>query len=255
MSSLILCHRQVARQPYEIDRVHRRIYTIEELCYYICNHIYLLDHTLMNRRLCRWIEMELGLKDLSQALSSCLDSGGMLEEFMMTILKASNIYTPADLNRIQGVLEHTFSQKEEERMKSKGDRLWERGEYEGAILVYQSILSRPKEDSLGASFYGKVYANLGAAYGRLLLYTESMNYYKKACESLKEAAVVKAYLYACFKALPQVEYVKMLSGNALYLSMDASLKEELRKSELEKEPICTPEELVLWKKEYKGLTT
>ena len=34
MGSLILCYKKKARQPYEITRIHRKIYTIEELCYY-----------------------------------------------------------------------------------------------------------------------------------------------------------------------------------------------------------------------------
>ena len=38
MGSLILCHRKRARQPYVIARIHMRVYTIEELCYYICNN-------------------------------------------------------------------------------------------------------------------------------------------------------------------------------------------------------------------------
>ena len=58
MGSLILCHKKRAKQPYMITRVHIRIYTIEELCYYICNNLYLIDYTLMNRQLCEWIREE-----------------------------------------------------------------------------------------------------------------------------------------------------------------------------------------------------
>ncbi len=32
MGSLILCHRKHALHPYDITRIHRKIYTIEELC-------------------------------------------------------------------------------------------------------------------------------------------------------------------------------------------------------------------------------
>ena len=59
MGSLILCHKKRAKRPFEISRVHMRIYTIEELCYYICNNLYLIDYTIVNERLCRWIGDEL----------------------------------------------------------------------------------------------------------------------------------------------------------------------------------------------------
>ena len=59
MGSLILCHRKKAKHPYEIARIHKRIYTIEELCYYFCNNLYLVDYTIVNRQLCDWLEEEL----------------------------------------------------------------------------------------------------------------------------------------------------------------------------------------------------
>ena len=61
MGSLILCHKKRAKRPFEISRVHMRIYTIEELCYYICNNLYLIDYTIVNERLCRWVGDELEL--------------------------------------------------------------------------------------------------------------------------------------------------------------------------------------------------
>ena len=68
MGSLILCHKKRAKRPFEISRVHMRIYTIEELCYYICNNLYLIDYTIVNERLCRWIGDELELPELSSEL-------------------------------------------------------------------------------------------------------------------------------------------------------------------------------------------
>ena len=56
MGSIILCHKKKARRPYEITRVHRKIYTIEELCFFLCNHLYLIDYTIMNEQLCDWLE-------------------------------------------------------------------------------------------------------------------------------------------------------------------------------------------------------
>lgn len=52
MGSLILCHNKKASQPYKITRIHRKIYTIEELCYYLYNNLYLIDYTIMNEKIC-----------------------------------------------------------------------------------------------------------------------------------------------------------------------------------------------------------
>ena len=105
MGSLILCHKKRAKRPFEISRVHMRIYTIEELCYYICNNLYLIDYTIVNERLCRWIGDELELPELSSELRRLLRENGSMEEFVLTILKESNIYAAAEIHKMQSVLE------------------------------------------------------------------------------------------------------------------------------------------------------
>ena len=141
MGSLILCHKKRAKQPYEISRVHMRIYTIEELCYYICNNLYLIDYTIINRQLCDWIGDELELSGLAETLREELRQNCSMEQFVLTILKESTIYAAADINRIQNILEHLQNQKDVERTKYKADSLQGSGEYETAILVYQSIIN------------------------------------------------------------------------------------------------------------------
>ena len=59
MGSLILCHDKHATHPYEITRIHCKIFTLEELCYYLCNNLYLIDYTIMNQQLLSWLEEEL----------------------------------------------------------------------------------------------------------------------------------------------------------------------------------------------------
>ena len=68
MGSLILCHKKKAKHPYEISRIHTRISTLEELCYYLCNNLYLIDYTIMNEPLCTWLDEEIGMKELAEQL-------------------------------------------------------------------------------------------------------------------------------------------------------------------------------------------
>ena len=82
--------------------------------------------------------------------------------------------------RIQNVLEHLKNQKDIERQKFKGDNLLESGELEEAILVYQAILNQEKDETVDDKFYGRIYAGLGAAYGRLFLYQEAARMYDRA---------------------------------------------------------------------------
>ena len=134
MGSLILCHDRHAAHPYEITRIHCRIFTIEELCYYLCNNLYLIDYTIMNEQLCTWLDDELGMNSLAEGLRDVLRLHGSVEKFVLTILKASRIYREPEMIRIQNVLEHLKNQKDIERQKYKGDNLLESGEVDSIVI-------------------------------------------------------------------------------------------------------------------------
>lgn len=253
MGSLILCHKKRAKQPYEITRVHMRIYTIEELCYYLCNNLYLIDYTIMNRQLCDWLSDELELLRLAEELRTGLDENCSVEQFVTTILKESTIYSTFELNKIQNVLEHLKNQKDVEREKYKADSLFNSGEYATAILVYQSIVNKEWDDSVEKAFYGRIYACLGASYGRIFLYEEAARMYQEAYRICEDNDILKAYLYSCYRAFPEEQYVKMLSGNPVYLSMDSLLKEEMKRLRKQVDMDVKEEEYARWKKEYRRI--
>lgn len=254
MGSLILCHKKRAKRPYEISRAHKRIYTIEELCYYICNNLYLIDHTIMNRRLCDWLDDELELTGMAEELRRDLDQNATLSEFVLTILKGSVIYAPLEITKIQNLLEKLQNQKDVEKAKYKADTLLKAGEYAAAILVYQSVLNKEWDDSVPKEFYGRIYACLGSAYGCLFLYEEAAAMYKEAYQICEEADMLKAYLYACQRYLPEEEYVKMLSGNSVLLSMSSLIREEIERAKKDVDMDIDMEEkqLRIWKKEYRN---
>lgn len=253
MGSLILCHNKRAKQPYEITRVHIKIYTIEELCYYICNNLYLIDHTIMNRQLCEWIASELGMETLAEELVELLVQKCSQEHFVLAILRGSVIYGNADINKMQVVLERLKNQKEVEKRKYKADSLLESGEYAAAILVYQSIINGERDESVDKKFYGNIYACLGTAYGRLFLYAEAAEAYKEAYKICEDAYMLKAYLYSCYRSMPEAEYVKMLSGNAVFLNMNAVLKEDLKAVKRKEDMDLDRKNVELWKKEYRRI--
>lgn len=253
MGSLILCHKKKARHPYEISRIHRRIYTIEELCYYLCNNLYLIDYTIINEQLCKWMSDELELSELSELLMDMLKNHGSVEQFVLHILNASGIYTQGELAHIQNVLEKLKNQKEVERQKFKADSLMETGELESAILVYMSIVNGDRDESVDSRFYGRVYACLAGAYGRAFLYEESARMYEKAYKICEDSKMLEGYLYACYRYLPVDEYQKMITENDVLLNVDNKLAEKIAdtRSNISIDP--SKELLEEWKKEYRRI--
>ena len=255
MSSLILCHKKKARNAYEIARIHRRIYTIEELCYYLCNHLYLVDYTIMNEKLCDWLTEELELSDLADTLREMLEQNASMEQFVVMILSYSSIYTTAELSRIQDVLDSLKNQRPIEKQKYKADNLLESGSVKSAIIAYQEIIHGERDESIDGKFYGKVYACLGAAYGRLFLYEEAAKMYEAAYQICEEEAMLKAYLYACRKYMNKEAYLSLIQKSVVYQSADNLISEQITEIENRVKVLQYEDTLENWKNQYRRIST
>lgn len=253
MGSIILCHKKKAREPFEIARIKRRIYTIEELCYYLCSHLYLIDHTIMNQQLCDWLRQELELGDLADTLKNHLQQNASKEQFVMTILTASAIYSAAELNQMQDILKKFKNQKPVEKQKFKADNLLQNNSVKAAISIYQSILRDEKDDSVDGKFYGKVYGCIGAAYGRLFLYKEAAKMYEAAYQICEQESMLQAYLYACKKYMSNVEYSNLVQKSPLYQKIDKWIEEERQRLEDEVQYLAKEDTLSKWKDHYRKM--
>lgn len=255
MSSLILCHKKKAKQPYDVAQIQRKIYTIEELCYYLCNHLYLVDYTIMNEKLCDWLDEELELGELADNLRHLLEQNGTVEQFVITILAYSSIYTTGELSQIQDVLDRLKNQKPLEKQKYKADNLLTSGSVKSAIMVYQAILYGERDESLEGKFYGKVYGCLGAAYGRLFLYEEAARMYQAAFQICEEKSMLKAYLYACRRYMNGEAYQQLLLKSPIYMDMEAELADEVMSIENSVQVLQYEDTLENWKNQYRRIST
>ena len=73
MSGYYLCRTECAVRPFYIESIGRNIYSLEELCYYFSHYVYLIDESVVNVTLCRWIGTELGLVKLQNRLLRALE--------------------------------------------------------------------------------------------------------------------------------------------------------------------------------------
>jgi tetratricopeptide (TPR) repeat protein len=255
MSSLILCHKKKAKKAYEITRIHRKIYTIEELCYYLCNHLYLVDYTIANGQLAEWLQGELELSELAEELNRLLEQNGTIEQFVMTILSYSSIYTSGELKHIQDVLDRLKNQKPVEKQKYKADNLLESGSVKSAIMVYREILYGERDESMEGTFYGKVYACLGAAYGRLFLYKEAAKMYEAAYQICEDKDMLKAYLYASRNFMSGEEYMQLLQRSQLFQDMDSEITKTVREVSDNVTVLQYEDTLEHWKNQYRRIST
>ena len=255
MSSLILCHKKKAKNAYSMAQIPCKLYTLEELCYYLCNHLYLVDYSIVNDELCDWICEELELSELSGILRTQVENHGSLEQFVLTILEQSGIYTLGELQQIQDIMERLKNQKPVEKQKYKADTLLESGAVNSAISIYLGIIRGARDESVDGKFYGKVYASLGAAYGRTFLYEEAAKMYEAAYQICEEKNLLLSYLYACRCYMNQEAYLELLSRSTVYQEVNELLKERLEEMKNEQVQLRYEDTLENWKKQYRRIST
>ena len=142
MGNLILCHDRHAAHPYEITRIHSRIFTIEELCYYFYHNIYLLDETIINEHLCDWLKKELGLVNLYRRLYKILEEEEGTAEFILAVFKEINYLSHQEFKKLNENLNLLQQQPAVQREKKKGDYLVENKMYVNALRIYENALKK-----------------------------------------------------------------------------------------------------------------
>lgn len=198
--SYILCKTKTANTPFFIENISTNIYSIEELCYYLYNNLYLLDDTLLNDKLCTWLKDELGLTGLSKKLTALLEQKAFAGEMILPVFKEIYYLSHEQMRIFLAKLSQYEAQPERVRLKMKGDYLFANEKFRNALNVYKKSLQIPSLEETGSQFDGSVYYNMGCAYTRLFEMSEARECMKTAYDMLHSHKVLTGYLTAVYLA-------------------------------------------------------
>lgn len=206
MGNYILCRQQKASVPYFIENISTNVFSAEELCFYLSHNIYLLDHTIIEENLCRWLGNELGMRHLAARLSAILKTAPEPGAFILPIFREVHYLSQSETKELQSKLQQLAELPPMAREKLKGDYLVRYGKYGNGIKVYETILETTANTTMGSQFEGGVYHNMGCAYAKLFQTDEALQCLQKAYEMLHSKAALKSYLFAIYIARSQADY-------------------------------------------------
>lgn len=179
MGKIILCRGQRTDKPYVTPQTDIKLYSAEELCYYIYNNIYLIGQDLIDDNLIQFLQA-VGEGELAARVKKLKESGASLAQILVTILKSIDYYSVAEIEQLKEILNTLGKQSVCERLKARGDGYLNAKFYFAAISCYESIIKDYKGKDLLAADYAKVYHNLGTAYARMFMYEKAVEYYDEA---------------------------------------------------------------------------
>jgi tetratricopeptide (TPR) repeat protein len=219
MGKLILCDAKKAEKSYYIKNMNLNIYTIEELCYYLYNNIYLIDENVINDDLISWIDKELELTELSEALNI---NRGNIKKIMLNILDYTGYVSSEDMVETDNLLTKIEGQSSIEKRIARAAHLLQCKKYAVAIWEYKILI-----DLDNGNCKEELFNNLGVAYANMFLFNEAATCFMEAYEVRHNQEIYQHMLYAV--AMSPKEEVPNTLLKYISEDYDEILKEKMNK--------------------------
>lgn len=199
MGQYLLCG-VIAEHPYFVDELDLRIFTAEELCYFIYHNLSFIEDDFISERLKKFIREDIKLPELADKISRYYQTVSDMDGILVLILRDIGYYDDKEILKFQEQLAYIRKQNPLERIRDKADSLFQKRKYRGAIKIYQNILKTPRDLRLGSPFYAGVMQHMAVVYMRGFLYEEALLCYEAAYQEGPTEQILEQWYYACMMA-------------------------------------------------------
>ena len=152
MAMYQLCRAKAAKHPFYIESIDINIYTIEELCFYLWKNVSLLDESILNEKLCDWLEGELGMQRLAFHLREKLKDAESIAELVLPGFREVRYLNAAEMYAVKEQIGKLEVQTEDIRRKIRAELQVNYGMYSGAVSVYRHMLQNRNQGKTGLQF-------------------------------------------------------------------------------------------------------
>ncbi len=194
MSKLILCSGERTKRPYVFGSTGVRIYSMEELCYYLNNHVYMIEEDMFREELFDWIDLELKLSERAQKLRLLKKQGADVKTIVTVILCSTDYYTEAEIKSVLKVLDEIIGMPTIKRNYIKANTLLHNQQYKEAAAEYERLMNSKEIIQISPEEYGDVYHNLAIAKLHVTGLKEASKLLLHAYERNGKEASLKQYL-------------------------------------------------------------
>ncbi len=228
MSQVMICSPITATQPYRMKSTSTNIYTIEELCFYLTTHLFLIEDDIKDADLCKWLSVELKETYLSEQLLDLLRKKVSTALFVKTILKISGYSDEKELEYVETQLRILEEKSPIERKKMRTDRLVKARKYAAAIQGYEQLLQE-QEVQLDSELAGSICHNMGCCYANLFLFENAKKAFM-AAYNVSKSEFSKELMMLSEKMITQERVWKSDGQRILSTYLDLK-REDMSKSE------------------------
>lgn len=233
MARVILCAGRRSRVPLRLCNTNKKLYSAEEICYYLYHHAATAEDYLTDEALAEYYEKELGLPDTAQRLRLLTASEAPLKEYAMVLFSVTPMYTQEETKEYLEELERLQELKYWQKQKAKADVYLEHRNYRDAVQVYERLLRGRKESGMPETAAGNIYHNLAVCELHISGAGSAGIHFAAAYEKNRNPESLRSYLIVLRLAQKDNEYLTALEHYEVPEAMRSEIDSMLFESMVE----------------------
>ena len=237
MSYVILKKGKIAKNPYYMANLKTKLFSVEELCYFIYSNVSLCDEALDQKGLSEWLSEQCGLGDLGQSLEALQAKGARVDQLAAQVFSYTDYLSARDRDAVCERIRKYAQLSRNERLKMRGDYYFMESKYLDAIKIYEDMLLAQSYDD--DKMQHQLIYNVGCCYSNMFYFDMAFDWFIKAADLQKDKA--NDYLAALMCKRLQLDpdqYETFLRENPQFELLAADVEREIDASmaEWEQEP-------------------
>lgn len=196
MGRMILCTGVCAKTPYCFEISETKVYSIEELVFYLYQNLYGIQEEALDESLAGWIRSELRLAETADKLSALIQKKASIKEKAMLLFRSCHYYSEDEIAYAKGILEDIAHLPPFGRLKLRAENSLRYHNYVRAAYLYENLLKRPEAAKLAPNEYGEILHNQALAHIYTMSVAEAAEEFKEAYECCQREESLQQYLYA-----------------------------------------------------------
>ena len=227
MTRLIICSGRRAEVPYHFKLTGQNIYSIEELCYYIYQNIYMVTEDMFTLELAEFIARDLNLPERGDKLRDMIRVHAGLKDLVVCVLCSCDYFTEYEIKSMLTIIDEICDLSRIKRNALLADQCLAYKNYAEAKRMYLSILHDHDFQTLDEKEVGKIYHSLGVAQLHLTGFFDAAQLFKTAYEHNHNLESLHQYLFAIKLSSSESDYQKEVDKFTNGVAMDHMIREEL----------------------------
>lgn len=149
MNRYLLCKKRVNR-PYLVQGLGLRIYSPEELCYFVYQNLPLIDNSFLEEHLYEFIGQDCAMPETARQMERYAKTSRYPLEALRILFQAVGYYTEEECSRFHKRLMQQLHNSTDKIYEEKADLLVKLGRYQEAVQYYEKINSTRQGQSAAA---------------------------------------------------------------------------------------------------------